>query len=166
MSASFSIRLLTGQVQFLLYWEEDPFWQIFNSLFYLFFYFIRQSSVFYLTNCGHKKSWEKSQKTNNLSKWKITQVLLIIVIFFYHKPLNQAWILTIFHGPGHIWPGFFQCLQLKMSYTEKFWENCIHICFASGFSPYNDAFFTYYRKSTKKPKSWVIWDLDLEILPP
>jgi hypothetical protein len=37
-------------------------------------------------------------------------------------------------------------------------------CFASGHFPYNDAFLTYYRKSTKNPKSLTeLTDLVIEV---
>jgi hypothetical protein len=50
--------------------------------------------------------------------------------------------------------------SLKQKNSEK---NCIpgevfslRKCAASGLSPYNDAFLTYYSKSTKNPKVQVI----------
>jgi hypothetical protein len=42
---------------------------------------------------------------------------------------------------------------LKKLYS---WRNVFPIFFASGLSPYNDAFLTYPAKSTKNPKMQVI----------
>jgi hypothetical protein len=36
-------------------------------------------------------------------------------------------------------------------------ESIFSICYASGLSPYNDAFLVYYRKSTKNPEVPVIY---------
>jgi hypothetical protein len=75
------------------------------------------------------------------------------------KRVYAALINPIFHGPGHMWPGFFECLQLKNILSKKNYEKN-HIFFASGLSPCNDAFFfTNSAKSTKNPKIQVIRDL-------
>ncbi len=74
-------------------------------------------------------------------------------------------INPIFHGPGHKRPGFFKCLQLKNLLSENIlkiwysWRSVFSIFFASGLSPYNDAFLTYSAKSPKNLKIQVIWDL-------
>ncbi len=71
----------------------------------------------------------------------------------------------IFHGPGLMWPGFFECLQLKNLLSKKIWKtlhswrSVFSIFFTSGLSPYNDAFLTYSAKRKKNPKMQVIWDL-------
>ncbi len=74
-------------------------------------------------------------------------------------------INPIFHSPGHKWPGFFECLQLKNLLSENIlkiwysWRSVFSIFFSSGLSPYNDAFLTYSAKSPKNLKIQVIWDL-------
>jgi hypothetical protein len=60
--------------------------------------------------------------------------------------------------------------SLKQKNSEKkkssCWRSVFSIFFASGLSPYNDAFLTYYTKCTKNPKvqSYETWAV--EILPP
>jgi hypothetical protein len=48
--------------------------------------------------------------------------------------------------------------SLKQKIVKKLysWRSVFSIFFASGLSPYNDAFLTYSAKSTKKPKMQVI----------
>jgi hypothetical protein len=45
---------------------------------------------------------------------------------------------------------------LKQKNSLYSWRSVFSIFFASGLSPYNDAFFTYSAKSTKNPKMQVI----------
>ncbi len=65
----------------------------------------------------------------------------------------------IFHGPGHMWPGFFECLQLKNFLSKKnlkklySWRSVFSIFFASGLSPYDDAFLTYSAKRKQKSEN-------------
>ncbi len=48
--------------------------------------------------------------------------------------------------------------EAKKSEKKKlyFWKSVFSLCFASGLSPYNDAFLTNYKKSTKNLKVQVI----------
>jgi hypothetical protein len=50
-------------------------------------------------------------------------------------------------------------LKQKTSLKIVFLEKCFLFLFASGLSPYNDAFLTYSAKSTKNPKIQVMGDL-------
>ncbi len=88
---------------------------------------------------------------------KICKVCSSTILQPFHYP--------IFHGPCHMWPGFFECLQLKNLLSKKnlkklySWRSVFSIFFTSGLSPYNDAFLTYSAKRKKNPKMQVIWDL-------
>jgi hypothetical protein len=65
-------------------------------------------------------------------------------------------IYPIFHGPGHMLTAQ-KSLRQKNSEKIVFLEKCfLYIFFASGLSPYNDAFLIYSAKSTKNQKMQVI----------
>jgi hypothetical protein len=92
----------------------------------------------------------------------------LLSVFFNHMcALNkysmpfECIVNPIFHGPGHMWPGIFECLQLQnlLSINLYSWRSIFSIFFASGHSSYNDAFLTYSEKISKNPKMRVIWEL-------
>jgi hypothetical protein len=77
---------------------------------------------------------------------------------------HNIYFNPIFHSPGHIWPGFLNASSsksFKQKDSEKIvvLENCFLYMFCWRTFPHNDAFLTYYRKSTKNPKVQVILDL-------
>ncbi len=89
------------------------------------------------------------------------------------EKLIQAVVLNpIFHGPGHMWPGFFECLKLKNLLNKKIlkffysYSSVFSIFSLQDFPPTMMPFWLILQKVQKIWKSRSYETGAVEILPP